>query len=67
MNIIKTTLILTSFWSLCTVNMWSQEKTVITNPIIDGHFADPTIVKYEGMYYIYTPPLIHGEVMSLPC
>jgi beta-xylosidase len=30
-----------------------QDKTFITNPIIDGYFADPTIVKYEGVYYIY--------------
>jgi len=30
-----------------------QDKAFITNPIIDGYFADPTIVKYEGVYYIY--------------
>ncbi|MFG6686056.1 family 43 glycosylhydrolase [Mariniflexile sp. HNIBRBA6329] len=25
----------------------------ITNPIVDGYFADPTLVKYEGKYYMY--------------
>ncbi|WP_223154670.1 family 43 glycosylhydrolase [Aestuariibaculum sediminum] len=25
----------------------------IENPIVDGHFADPSIVKYEGKFYIY--------------
>ncbi|MGE5944065.1 MAG: family 43 glycosylhydrolase [Flavobacteriales bacterium] len=26
----------------------------ITNPIIDGYFADPSMVKHEGNYYMYT-------------
>ena len=25
----------------------------ISNPIVDGFFADPSIVKYEGKYYMY--------------
>ncbi|WP_242083218.1 family 43 glycosylhydrolase [Aestuariivivens sediminis] len=26
---------------------------VINNPIVDGHFADPSIVKHQGVFYIY--------------
>ncbi|WP_242120503.1 family 43 glycosylhydrolase [Aestuariivivens sediminicola] len=26
---------------------------VINNPVADGHFADPSIVKYQGVFYIY--------------
>ena len=33
----------------CTTN----EYVKITNPILDGYFADPSIVLYEGKYYIY--------------
>ncbi len=29
------------------------KATVITNPIIKGYYADPSIVFYEGNYYIY--------------
>ncbi|WNH10568.1 family 43 glycosylhydrolase [Thalassobellus suaedae] len=29
------------------------EIAKINNPIIKGTFADPTIVKHEGKYYIY--------------
>lgn len=29
------------------------EKTIITNPIMDGAFADPSIVKYQDKFYIY--------------
>jgi len=37
-----------------TSSVWGQNGTpAITNPIIDGYFADPTIVKYEGVYFIY--------------
>ncbi|MEL0454685.1 family 43 glycosylhydrolase [Flavobacteriaceae bacterium SZ-1-7] len=28
-------------------------KVVINNPVVDGHFADPSIVKYQGKFYIY--------------
>jgi len=28
-------------------------EAVITNPIIDGYYADPTVVKHNGDYYIY--------------
>jgi beta-xylosidase len=28
-------------------------ETKITNPIVEGFFADPTIIKFEGKYYIY--------------
>ncbi len=27
--------------------------TKISNPVIPGYFADPTMVKYEGTYYVY--------------
>ncbi|MDA3832060.1 MAG: family 43 glycosylhydrolase [Spirochaetales bacterium] len=30
-----------------------QEAETITNPIIDGYYADPSIIKHEGVYYIY--------------
>ena len=31
-----------------------QEKNgFIRNPIVDGYYADPTIIKYNGIYYIY--------------
>lgn len=30
-----------------------ESKTKISNPIIDGYFADPAIVKFEDKYYIY--------------
>lgn len=33
----------------CTQNT----KTSITNPIMPGYFADPSILKYEGAYYMY--------------
>ena len=29
------------------------ELVKITNPIVDGFYADPSIVKYEGKYYMY--------------
>jgi len=32
--------------------LYGQEK-FITNPVNKGYFADPTIVKYQGIYYIY--------------
>ncbi|MFI1744360.1 family 43 glycosylhydrolase [Thalassobellus sediminis] len=31
----------------------STEEIKITNPVIKGDFADPSIVKFEGKYYIY--------------
>ncbi|MBT30535.1 MAG: hypothetical protein CMO01_12825 [Thalassobius sp.] len=32
----------------------TETNTVmISNPVIDGYFADPSIVKYEGKYYVY--------------
>ena len=30
-----------------------DNQNIITNPIIKGYFADPTIIKYQGCYYIY--------------
>ncbi|MEO6732535.1 MAG: family 43 glycosylhydrolase [Ferruginibacter sp.] len=30
-----------------------QSASFITNPIVPGYFADPTIVKHAGTYYIY--------------
>ncbi|WP_320017938.1 family 43 glycosylhydrolase [Labilibaculum manganireducens] len=30
-----------------------QEAKIISNPIVDGYFADPSIVFYEGKYFIY--------------
>jgi Beta-xylosidase len=35
-------------------NSYGQKKdSFISNPIIGGYFADPTIVKYQNTYYIY--------------
>ncbi|OKS87245.1 family 43 glycosylhydrolase [Mucilaginibacter polytrichastri] len=31
----------------------SAQKAVITNPIVPGYFADPTIIKDKGIFYIY--------------
>lgn len=31
----------------------AQKSNIITNPIMDGYFADPSILKYQGKYYIY--------------
>ncbi len=36
---------------ICSCN--TKKKEVITNPIMDGYFADPSIVKYDGKFYIY--------------
>lgn len=30
-----------------------KEQAMISNPIMEGYFADPSIVLYEGKYYIY--------------
>lgn len=30
-----------------------QEKQFLKNPIVQGYFADPTIIKDKGVYYIY--------------
>lgn len=34
-------------------NSSTANTQAITNPIIDGYYADPTIVKHNGTYYIY--------------
>ncbi len=32
----------------------SQEKNgIIHNPIVEGYYADPTIIKHNGVYYVY--------------
>ncbi|MEO7215437.1 family 43 glycosylhydrolase [Mucilaginibacter sp.] len=31
----------------------SAQKKMITNPIFKGYYADPTVVKHKGVYYIY--------------
>lgn len=38
------------------IGLWGcnqKEQSRITNPIIDGYYADPSIIKYEGKFYIY--------------
>lgn len=30
-----------------------SEKVIIKNPIIDGYYADPSIIFHDGLYYIY--------------
>jgi xylan 1,4-beta-xylosidase len=43
---------------LCTCNNFAQEALKINspganNPILPGYFADPTIAKFDSIYYIY--------------
>lgn len=43
-----------SIWLSCLVTGFSYgQNQFISNPINNGYFADPTIVKYQGTYYIY--------------
>jgi beta-xylosidase len=35
------------------VNIVALGQERITNPFIDGYFADPSVVKHEGRYYLY--------------
>ena len=37
----------------CIFSCSPKEQAKISNPIIEGYFADPSIVLYEGKYYIY--------------
>jgi beta-xylosidase len=30
-----------------------SQKKVITNPVVKGYYADPTVIKDNGIYYIY--------------
>ncbi len=54
MNIIKTSILILFTCFPLTSSVWGQDKKLsITNPIIDGYFADPTIIKHEDVYYIY--------------
>ena len=39
--------------SLCIFSCVHCGQVKIVNPILDGYFADPSIVLYEGKYYIY--------------
>lgn len=44
------------FWILsifCILSCNSNRELRISNPIVDGYFADPSIVLHEGKYYIY--------------
>jgi beta-xylosidase len=42
------------FLSILSFTCFSQnQNTLIKNPIIEGYFADPTIVNHNGKYYIY--------------
>lgn len=35
-------------------NVYGQkQKNIISNPINNGYFADPSIVKYDGAYHVY--------------
>lgn len=38
------------------IGLWccnQTEQSRISNPIVDGYYADPSIIKYEGKFYIY--------------
>ena len=39
--------------AICFFSCTSKEQVKISNPIVDGYYADPSIVFYEGKYYIY--------------
>ena len=43
-------IILLSITSLCQAQ---KAKSFITNPIVNGYYADPTIIKADSTYYIY--------------
>ncbi len=30
-----------------------QKESIISNPILDGYYADPAIIEYDGSFYIY--------------
>ncbi|KJD34719.1 hypothetical protein PK35_02890 [Tamlana nanhaiensis] len=34
-------------------NQKTKTQVAITNPVIEGDFADPSIVKYDGKFYVY--------------
>lgn len=45
---------LIGIWLSCLVTAFTYgQSPYITNPINKGYFADPSIVKYQGTYYIY--------------
>ena len=37
----------------CIFSCSPKEQAKISNPIMEGYFADPSIILYEGKYYIY--------------
>lgn len=43
------------------------QMTEINNPILPGYFADPSLVQYEGKFYLYaTVDPIRGERIFCP-
>lgn len=60
-NIAKLVVLLTSvaFLASCCSNskkakvVESKVPELVSSPIVDGFYADPSIIKYEGKYYIY--------------
>ena len=51
-SVIKSTVAL--LFTLFSLSVFCQKKnSFITNPIMKGYFADPTIIKEKGIYYIY--------------
>jgi uncharacterized protein len=53
MNMRLRLLCLLSFIILFSVSRGQEKNSFINNPILNGYFADPTIVKFNGAYYIY--------------
>lgn len=39
--------------AFCIFSCGTKEQVKISNPILDGYFADPSIINHEGKYYIY--------------
>ena len=40
-----------------------KKQVQISNPIMNGYYADPSMVRYEGKYYIYAT-IDLGEAMN---
>lgn len=47
------TVLLLLVFSVLWFSCQKKETVCISNPILPGYFADPSVVQYEGKYYIY--------------
>lgn len=51
-SIIKSVLLAASA-AICLLFQCEAQQNFITNPIVKGYYADPTIIRDHGVYYIY--------------